>query len=142
MNCLKCGGVSKDDAAVCSSCGAALQSEKKSVPSSMTIEHPSRKMIEVDDTDVRRQIPKGLLAVMVGMGALLVAGVIFVGVLLLTQPSARATVGPPPSAAQTATATPEPTEVPSPTPAPSPTVSPDEDVSSLFETPSTGILPE
>ena len=116
---------------------ARLYSEKK-VASSITVNVPSRR--EFEEVYERRVIPKGLLAVMVAMGLVLIAGVVTVAVLLLTQPNATVSVGPAPTVSQTA----EPSETPVPTPSPTPvaTTAPEEsdDFSSIFDAPDNEIL--
>lgn len=116
---------------------ARLYSEKK-VASSITVNVPSRR--EFEEVYERRVIPKGLLAVMIAMGLVLIAGVVTVAVLLLTQPNATVSVGPAPTVSQTA----EPSETPVPTPSPTPvaTTAPEEsdDFSSIFDAPENEIL--
>lgn len=116
---------------------ARLYSEKK-VASSITVNVPSRR--EFEEVYERRVIPKGLLAVMIAMGLVLIAGVVTVAVLLLTQPNATVSVGPAPTVSQTA----EPSETPVPTPSPTPvaTTAPEEsdDFSSIFDAPDNEIL--
>lgn len=118
---------------------ARLYSEKK-VASSITVNVPSRR--EFEEVYERRVIPKGLLAVMIAMGLVLIAGVITVAVLLFTQPNATVSVGPAPTVSQTV----EPSETPAPTPSPTPvaTTAPEEsdDFSSIFDAPENEILKE
>lgn len=118
---------------------------KKAVPSSMTVNVPSRKEFDDSERVKTRKMPKALLAVLISMGALLAVGIVVVGVLLITQPGARETVGPAPSASQTAAPTPTMTAEPTPSPAktPMPTTEPeasDDDLSAIFETPTNPLL--
>lgn len=117
--------------------------EEKKVPSSMTVNVPSRMVFQEQDTHQRRKIPKGLFAVLVSMGVLLIAGVITVAVMLITQPDATAAVGSA-RAIQTAepTKTVSPTPTPTPVPTPVPTTAPEEsdDFSAIFDTPENEIL--
>ncbi len=120
---------------------ARLYSEKK-VASSITVNVPSHR--EFEEVYERRVIPKGLLAVMVAMGLVLIAGVVTVAVLLLTQPNATVSVGPAPTVSQTAepSETPVPTLSPTPSPTPVATTAPEEsdDFSSIFDAPDNEIL--
>lgn len=118
---------------------ARLYSEKK-VASSITVNVPSRR--EFEEVYERRVIPKGLLAVMIAMGLVLIAGVITVAVLLLTQPNATVSVGPAPTVSQTAEPSETPVPTPSPTPSPVATTAPEEsdDFSSIFDAPDNEIL--
>lgn len=140
MRCKNCGTNNAVDALACAKCDAKFD---KTVPSSITVNLPSRK--DFDDEDVEQKvIPKGLLAALITMGVLLVAGVIAVAVLLVTQPNARAAVGSAPTASQTVmpSATPSPTPVPTPAATPVPTTAPEnsDDFSSIFETPTNEII--
>ncbi len=122
---------------------ARLYSEKK-VASSITVNVPSRR--EFEEVYERRVIPKGLLALLITMSLVLMAGVITMVVLFITQPNATVSVGPAPTASQTVTpsATPSPTPGPTPTPTPVATTAPEEndDFSSIFESTENEILQE
>jgi hypothetical protein len=117
------------------------QSEK-TVPSSIKVNVPSRK--EFEEVCERRVIPKGLLAVLIAMGLVLIAGVVTVAVLLFTQPNATAAVGPAPTVSQTTQPSATPAATPEPTPSPTPvsTTAPEEsdDFSSILEVPENEIL--
>ncbi len=114
--------------------------EQKTVPSSITVSVPQRR--EFEEVIERRVIPKGLLAVLISMGVVLIAGVVVLAVLLITQPNASVAAGPAPAVSQTAEplATPSPTM--SPTPTPVPTTAPEEsdDFSSILDAPQNEIL--
>jgi hypothetical protein len=73
------------------------------------------------------------------MGVVLLAGVITLAVLLITQPNASIAVGPATTMSQTTapTKTPSPTPKPTSSPTPVPTTAPEEsdDFSSIFEAP-------
>lgn len=117
---------------------------EKVVPSSMTVNVPARR--EFEEVYERRVIPKGLLALLISMGLVLIAGVVTVAVLLITQPNATASVGPASTASQTAapSATSSPTPEPTPIATPAATTAPEEsdDFSSIFESPENEILQE
>jgi len=119
-----------------------IASGTATVPSSITVSVPLQK--EFDGVIERRVIPKGLLAVLITMGVVLLAGMITLAVLLITQPNASIAVGPAPTVSQTAEPleTPSPTPKPSPSPTPVPTTEPEEsnDFSSIFEAPENKIL--
>jgi amino acid transporter len=91
-----------------------------------------------------REIPKGLLTALISVGALLIVGIVVVGVLLLTQPTNPVSAELSPSASQTAepeaTATPEPTQAATPVPTTEPEES--DDISAIFEAPDNPILEE
>lgn len=127
--------------------GSSIRSNikpEKVVPSSITVNVPLRK--EFDEVYERRVIPKGLLALLISMGLVLIAGIVTVAVLLITQPNATASVGPASTASQTAapSATSSPTPEPTPIATPAATTAPEEsdDFSSIFESPENEILQE
>ncbi len=118
----------------------------KKAPSSITVN--VRPRVAFDDVQYKknRGIPKGLLAALVTVGALLVIGVIVVGVLLITQPKTTAAIDTVPAASDAAEpeATPSATPEPTPSATPVPTTPPEEsdDLSSIFEVPTNPILEE
>lgn len=126
--------------------------QKRTAPSSITVNVRPRVTFDEIDVKKNREIPKGLLVSLLAVGSLLLVGVIVVGVLLLTQPKAAAAVDTEPVATQSVTpeatptarpeATPSGTPVPTPTATPVPTTSPEEsdDLSAIFEAPSNPIL--
>ena len=100
MRCVKCGAAKENDT-VCKVCGAIKAKNAQ----------PGRgRKQELDESRIRREIPKGLLIALISMGAVLVCGVVLVVVLMLTQPGATASVGPTPNLAASA----PPTETVSP----------------------------
>ncbi len=118
---------------------------RKRPPSSITVHVQPRREFEGYEPRGQREIPKGLLAVLITVGLLLVAGVVFIGVLLLTQPNRVQTVDKQPAATQPTAAaeTAMPTASPVPSQSPVATTTPEtseDDLSSLFETPTNPIL--
>ncbi len=125
---------------------ADVLGSKKRVPSSITVNVRPRVMYDDVQYKKNRGIPKGLLAALVTVGALLVIGVIVVGVLLITQPKTTAAIDTVPAASDAAEpeATPSATPEPTPSATPVPTTPPEEsdDLSSIFEVPTNPILEE
>lgn len=119
---------------------------KRTAPSSITVNVRPRTAFEENKVKKNQEFPKGLFLGLMAVGALLVVGIIVVGVLLLTQPKAAAVEATTPAATQTAepqvtpSATPKPT--PTPTATPMPTTPPEvsDDLKSIFEAPTNPIL--
>lgn len=145
MKCKNCNAENNEDASLCSVCGTVL---KKAVPNSITVNVPPKLKIDDDAYNQRREIPKPLLAVLIAMGALMVVGIVVVGVLLLTQPNATAAVGPVsteseiavPSETPSLTATPVPTTAPTTVPTTAPEAT--DDFSVILQSPANEILEE
>lgn|GEM_PF-3319176 len=138
----KCGTEKTENSSV--QLNNAEHQDQNEVPSSITVTVPSE--WEFEEAAERRVIPKGLLAVLISMGVVLIAGIITLAVLLITQPNASIAVGAAPAVTQTTEplATPSPTPKPTPTPTPVPTTAPEasDDFSSIFEAPDNEILQE
>lgn len=121
-----------------------LSRPKRKAPSSITVSVRPRVTYDEIKTKKNQEVPRGLLIGLMAMGAVLVLGVIVVGVLLLTQPKAAAVEVTTPAATQTAEpqATPSATPEPTPTATPMPTTPPEvsDDLSSIFEAPTNPIL--